>query len=168
MPKMIDLTNRVFGKLTVLNVFERRNKYIYWLCSCECGKQKYIRSDHIRNKKIKSCGCFEEESRKNGNNRSHNLSKTRLFKIHQGMKKRCYNEKCKAYKNYGGRGISICSEWLNDFVSFYNWALTHGYADNLSIDRIDVNGNYEPSNCRWVDAKTQANNRRNNKKERVK
>nr|DAU47960.1 MAG TPA: hypothetical protein [Caudoviricetes sp.] len=163
MPQLIDLTNKTFGKLTVLNTFERRNKYIYWLCRCECGKQKYIRSDHIRYKKIKSCGCFEEEARRKGNNKSHNLSKTRLFKIFQGMKKRCYNERNNAYKNYGGRGISICPEWLNDFVSFYNWALSHGYADNLSIDRIDVDGNYEPSNCRWVDAKTQANNRRNTK-----
>lgn len=89
MPQLIDLTNKTFGKLTVLNIFERRNKYIYWLCRCECGKQKYIRSDHIRYKKIKSCGCFEEEARRKGNNKSHNLSKTRLFKIFQGMKKRC-------------------------------------------------------------------------------
>ena len=94
--------------------------------------------------------------------KAHGLSNTRLYRIWYGMKQRCYNPKNTRYKNYGGRNITVCDEWENDFISFYNWAIYNGYNDNLTIDRIDVNGNYKPDNCRFIDQKTQQRNRSNN------
>lgn len=161
---LINLAGNKFGRLTVLKRAENIGKQPSWLCLCDCGKTKIVRGDHLRRNLIQSCGCLEEENRSCGANYKHGGKRSRLYNIYCGMKKRCYNQNSNAFPNYGGRGISMCAEWYNDFPSFRNWALNHNYASDLSIDRIDVNGNYEPSNCRWADAQQQAQNRRPQKR----
>lgn len=163
MAKFEDLTGQKFGRLTVIKRAENSKcGRTRWLCKCECGNYKDVQSIHLKNKKILSCGCLAIENTIKRNS-SHNLSKIRMYKIYHGMKQRCYNSKNPEYHNYGGRGIIICNEWLDKedgFINFYNWAIQNGYSKDLSIDRIDVNGNYEPSNCRWADEKIQSNNKR--------
>lgn len=159
-----DLTGRKFGKLTVIKLdhkkhYESNGKskgfMYYWLCKCDCGNIKVIRGVSLTTGHTKSCGCLYSSQ--------NNLSKTRLYKILEGIKGRCLYPKNNRYEFYGAKGVSICQEWLDNFQNFYNWAMENGYKDNLTIDRIDINGNYEPLNCRWVDIKTQARNKSNNK-----
>ena len=132
-----------------------------WRCKCDCGNETIVSKTHLRTGHTRSCGClFTEWGHKpRPSVAKHYQSKTRIYRIWSGMLDRTTNPKSKSYSNYMGRGIGVCDEWKT-FTNFRDWALTHGYSDNLSIDRIDVNGNYEPSNCRWVDMKTQSRNKR--------
>ena len=168
MAKLIDLTNRRFGMLTVLKraedyVFKSGRKERMWQCQCDCGNILDVFGENLKNGNTTSCGCYKKEKMKKEKT-THGLSNDRLYSAYNHMKARCYNVNNKSYKDYGGRGIIICDEWLGDngFDNFYNWAISHGYSDELTIDRIEVNGNYEPNNCRWVDLVIQENNRTNN------
>jgi hypothetical protein len=161
MRKLIDLKGKKFGRLTVIKRVENRGNDIYWLCKCDCGNTKTIFGGSLKRGLTKSCGCLAKEIRAKAITK-HGMAKARLDNIFYGMKARCYNVKEPAYKWYGARGIKICKEWLDDKKTFFEWAMLNGYKDNLTIDRIDVNGNYEPSNCRWITNNKQCRNRRSN------
>ena len=152
-----DLTNQTFGYLTVLCIDDIKSspKHIYWLCQCECGKQRSLQTSQLTCKKVTSCGCHNPRTIL-GNAIKPNK---RLFSIYTSMLARCNNPKNTSYKYYGGKGIKVCSEWENDFNAFASWSHEHNYNDTLSIDRIDNLKGYEPSNCRWVTLKDQSKNK---------
>lgn len=155
MSNFIDLKSHKFSRLTVV-------KYVgnaRWLCKCDCGNEKVVYRGDLKNGATQSCGCLQKE-RTSQSNSKHRLHDTRLYNIWCGMKQRCKYKKHVAYKNYGGRGIAICEAWSNDFKTFYEWSMDNGYSDNLTIDRINNDGNYEPSNCRWTTPKEQFKNQR--------
>lgn len=157
-PNLKNICGEQFGKWIVIKRdYSKRGRNAMWICQCECGNTKSVDSFSLASGSSRSCGCSKV------GNVKHGLHDTRLYRIYCGMKTRCYNPKVLHYKNYGGRGISICDEWLNSFKDFYDWAMANGYSDELSIDRINVNGNYEPSNCRWATNLEQARNKRNSK-----
>lgn len=157
----IDEIGKKYNRFTVIE-FEgditKRSSYV--TCICECGEILNVNIHNLRSGKTKSCGCYRDElaSDKNG---THRMSKTRLYKIYNKIKERCYTPSCERYKNYGGRGIVMCKEWLDDFMSFHEWAVNNGYEDHLSIERIDIDGNYCPENCKWITMKEQAYNKQN-------
>ena len=166
--RKLDLTGQRFGRLTAVSCTGiKQNGNYMWNCKCDCGKDVVVKADHLRRGDTQSCGCINA-GRQKGIPRKHgcacNGNKERLYGVWSAMKNRCENPNHMHYKNYGGRGIKICPEW-HDFITFRNWAVSTGYDENApkgqcTIDRIDVNGNYYPDNCRWVDMKTQNGNRR--------
>lgn len=169
MGALIDLIGRKFGRLTVVSCAGRdKYKHILWECRCCCGKTCFVTGDNLKCGNTRSCGCLSRElsAERAKKQKTHGMTNSRLYGIYNNMKQRCCDKNNRSYKRYGGRGITVCDEWLsnnNGFINFYNWAMENGYQDNLSIDRINNDGNYEPSNCRWVTMLEQANNRRDNR-----
>lgn len=156
----VDMTGKRFGRYTVIKRVENdKHGNAVWLCRCDCGNEKNVVGRSLRSGVVVSCGCYHKDDIR-VRETTHNESKTRLFHIWQKMKSRCYNAKNKFYSYYGGRGISVCDEWKDDYSAFSAWSKSNGYDDTLTIDRIDHDGNYCPQNCRWVSRKVQQNNTR--------
>jgi hypothetical protein len=164
----LDLKGKQFGRLTVLE-YSHTNKHgqSMWKCRCACGSERIVTGSHLKSGHSISCGCYNAEAAKD-RRKTHGKRKTRLYRIWLNMKARCTIESVSQFKNYGGRGITVCEEWANSFQAFYDWAMSNGYDENAprgkcTIDRIDVNGNYEPSNCRWVSIQAQQFNKSTSK-----
>ena len=166
---IVDITGQRFGRLVALErLSEKKSSSYLWRCKCDCGNEVNVTARDLRYGNTKSCGCLRNEliaSVNQTHSKAGTGQKSRLYNVWIGMRQRCNDQNHKSYPNYGGRGIQVCEEW-NDFVAFESWAMSHGYNPDAkhqecTIDRIDVNGNYEPSNCRWVSASVQAKNKRN-------
>jgi len=155
-----EMIGKKYGRLTVIRKAPKGTKdRVALVCDCECGNQKIIRVGDIRSRKTKSCGCLRIEVTSKRFTKQGDTSK-RLYSIWAGMKGRCSNKNIEEYKNYGGRGISVCEEW-EDYPTFKSWAISSGYKSYLTIERVDVNGNYTSENCTWILSSLQNRNCRN-------
>lgn len=167
-----DITGQRFGRLVVVERAEQnQGRKAMWECVCDCGKQTVVRGTNLNSGHTTSCGCLSDE-RIAKLNFSHGKRRTRLYRIWSSMKTRCYNPKDEHYARYGGRGITVCDAWRNDFQAFYDWAIANGYDENAAygkctIDRIDNDKGYYPDNCRWADMKTQNNNKSTKRKVKI-
>lgn len=151
-----------FGQLTVIKKYGKdKHGNILFLCKCTCGNETVATANNLRKGHTKSCGCLRQKSR-HQSTFIHGMRGTRLYNIWKGMKQRCNDKNCRAYKWYGARGVKVCDEWDKEFTIFYKWAINNGYSSKLTIDRINVDGNYEPLNCRWVNTLIQNRNKRDN------
>jgi len=147
-----------YGRLTVISFEQQRGEKAKAICLCACGNKTSVVLKNLSTGNTKSCGCY-----RNTFKRTHGLSGHKLKHIWLAMKSRCYNPKNQRYNNYGARGVEVCDSWRDDYVNFYNWAISSGYKNGLTIDRCDVNGNYDPSNCKWSTYAQQASNTTRNR-----
>jgi hypothetical protein len=155
-----------FGRLKVTKKLDSRNYHMHWLCECKCGNTTEVSTGNLKSRHTLSCGCLQKDhaaisKTKHGLYFDEHGKRTKLYRVWGGMKERCFDFSNKAFSDYGGRGIKVCSEWL-DYETFHAWAMAKGYKEGVSIERINNDGNYEPSNCKWIESSKQASNRRNN------
>ena len=162
---MNDLVGQRFGRLVVLcDSGKDKRGHTFWTCKCNCGNLKNIEEYNLKHSITKSCGCLWIDTMKKINYKHGDARKTKLYHIWHSMRNRCNCIKNKAFRWYGQRGIQVYKEWNNSFIEFKSWAMTNGYKEGLNIDRIDNDGNYEPSNCRWI---TRSENSIKSNKERI-
>jgi len=153
----LDLTGKKFGLLTVIDFSHKKDGNYYWNCICDCGKSCTSKATRLNRGQKKSCGHLQGNK---GVGKTHGMRHTKIYRVWQNMKRRCLNTSAINYPIYGGRGISICDRWLECFENFYE-DMKDGHNDNLSLERIDVNGNYCKENCKWVTMAEQCKNKRN-------